>query len=104
MSRKNALRIAGFGLTMFCLGWGVVKAVEAEKEVRILCSMVYPGQPESAVYRIFDTVEHSRLRAEGESASTRLHLSSIHNLWSTRCDVRLERGEVIVRRYVADAY
>lgn len=69
---------------------------EGEKEVRILCSMIKPGQSYDQVLRTLDTGHHLEYVQESEQIS----VNSPKTLGSSRCAINFsETGEVISSHY-----
>jgi hypothetical protein len=93
--RRILVRVAIGAVALVAALWVVVTGVEAEKEVRVLCSMAPVGTPEAEVDRLFSTGNLIRVRPAAEGDATILRVSSTANLGLTGCTVRLAGGTVI---------
>jgi len=73
---------------------------EAEKEVRILCSMFHEGQPEASVTHTLDTGHFLGYRPVQQNGEESIRVSTPYTLGSNRCIVRLTpEGAVQSARY-----
>ena len=60
--------------------------IEAEKEIKILCGLIQPGQSLEEVTGLLDTGEHLQFNLEGQ----KLRFYSIKNIYSVSCSVDLK--------------
>lgn len=60
--------------------------IEAEKEIKILCGLIQPGQSLEEVTRLLETGEHLQYNLEGR----KLRFYSIKNIYSINCSVELK--------------
>lgn len=74
-------------------------ASEAEKEVRILCSMFEPGSSLARVEEILDTGNLLHISTEVSGEYRHLEISSWFNLRLTGCSVQIDRGFVTDSAY-----
>lgn len=91
VARTRLLAIAAALLTSGGVVWGIY-AVEADKEVRILCGLFQPGTPQGEIDRILGTA--NLLRVE-ESENRGILVRKVHsrlNLGRNGCYVELENG------------
>lgn len=96
-------RIAGAGLV---IAYAVVSWIEADREIRILCSTFEPDQPLHHVVATLDTGEYLRYRVYSQGAAQEVRVSSFYNGLDTACTVSLNQGYVTARahRTRAQAY
>ena len=59
--------------------------IEAEKEIKILCGLIQPGQSIEKVTRLLETGEHLEYKLDGR----KLRVHSIKNIYSISCSVDL---------------
>lgn len=79
---------------------GIFFWFEAEKEVRILCSMFHAGQPEAYVTRTLGTGHFLEYRHEQANGEESIRVSTPYTLGSSRCSVLLTpAGTVRSARY-----
>ncbi len=74
---------------------GAVYAVEADKEVRILCGLFKPGTPEAEMDRIIGTASFLQVEEIREDERRVREVSSLVNLGRNGCRVTLAEGEVV---------
>lgn len=73
---------------------------EAEKEVRILCSMFRPGQTEEQLSRTLDTGNLLEYRTLSQNEATQILVDSPYTLGTSRCRVYLSsEGRVVTSDY-----
>ena len=72
-----------------------VYAVEADKEVRILCGLFKPGTPEAEMDRIIGTANLLRVEETREDERKVREVYSRVNLGRNGCRVTLAEGEVV---------
>jgi len=72
-SGKRIRRVCIIGAFLVLASWMVVSWVEAEKEIRILCSTFVPGQPLEAVIATLETGHYLRYRVRS-GAETPVHV------------------------------
>jgi hypothetical protein len=104
MKRLRTLaKIVGSALTIVYV---VVSWIEAEREIRVLCSMVEPGQPLSHVVATLNTGEYLRYRTRPSGEAQEVRVSSYYNGLHTACTVSLDNGHVTAsaHRTRAQAY
>lgn len=74
---------------------------EAEKEIRILCSMFSHGQESEVVIKTLDTGNFLEYRLEKSGDETLLFVESPYNLWSSRCTLQISEDSLVTEsRYV----
>jgi hypothetical protein len=89
-------KIVGVALTIVYVG---VSWVEAEREIRVLCSMFEPGQPLDHVIATLDTGEYLRYQTEASGKEEQIKVSSYYNGLHTACTVTLDGKQVTESRY-----
>ena len=80
--------------------WGVVRGVEAEKEIRVLCTMVAPGQAWGEVEALFETAAYLQTTSSGDAGSGSLVARSPANLGLSSCALIAAEGRVQDRTHV----
>ena len=99
-------RAIRFLVLLILLAGGVVVglyAVEADKEVRILCGLFKPGTPEREMDRIVDTANFLQVVETREFGETIRVVHSRWNLGYRGCRVKLD-GSVIVGNEVWNGF
>lgn len=81
--------------------WGVVHAVEAEKELRVLCGMAEPGVEWSRVEALFRTAEAVSLVPAGGTDSGSFPARSAANGGLSSCSLAVAGGQVQERDFVS---
>jgi hypothetical protein len=96
-------KIVGLALTV---AYVVVSWIEADREIRILCSMFEPGQTVSHVVTTLETGEYLRYRIRPSGMAQEVRVSSYYNGLNTACTVTLENDHVTAtaHRTGAQAY
>ena len=85
---------AGAALLLLAgLAWGVY-AVEADREVRVLCGLFQPGTPRAEMDRILSTAHFLRVEQSGEGDSLVRTVYSRVNLGRNGCVVEVDGGAV----------
>lgn len=79
--------------------WLTVAWIEAEKEIRILCTMIDPGNDLASAVRTLDTGTFLRYGIEGAGSEQILTVTSSYNAGRTRCVVRLADSTVVASTY-----
>ncbi len=89
--------VRGAILLLLLLGIGAagVYAVEADKEVRVLCGMFRPGTAEAEMDRIFGTANFLRVDESVEGQRELREVYSAWNLGRNGCRVALAGGVVV---------
>jgi len=122
-SGKRIRRVCIIGAFLVLASWMVVSWVEAEKEIRILCSTFVPGQPLEAVIATLETGHYLRYRVrsgaeppvhvrpgrtpattstDGPDAGTQLVVvNSYYNGLRSSCTVTVDDGLVRAARLVS---
>ena len=89
-------KIVGIALTIAYVG---VSWVEAEREIRVLCSMFEPGQPLDHVIATLHTGEYLRYQTGTFGEQEQVKVSSYYNGLHTACTVTLDSEHVTDRTY-----
>jgi hypothetical protein len=89
-------KIVGIALT---IAYMVVSWVEAEREIRVLCSMFEPGQPLDHVIATLHTGEYLRYQTGTAGEAEQVKVSSYYNGLHTACTVTLDGEHVTERTY-----
>jgi len=89
-------KIMGVALT---ITYVVVSWIEAEREIRILCSTFEPGQPLSGVLATLETGEYLRYQPPTPDGAPDVRVSSYYNGLHTACTVTLDDGHVTASTY-----
>jgi hypothetical protein len=89
-------KIVGIALT---IAYVVVSWVEAEREIRVLCSMFEPGQPLDHVIATLHTGEYLRYQTGTAGEAEQVKVSSYYNGLHTACTVTLDGEHVTERTY-----
>lgn len=89
-------KIVGIALSIVYV---VVSWVEAEREIRVLCSMFEPGQPLDHVIATLRTGEYLRYQTETSEGKQQVKASSYYNALHTACTVTLDGEQVTKRTY-----
>ena len=90
---KRVLTAAKIAAALFTVAWVVVSWVEANREIRVLCSMFEPGQSLSQVVATLDTGAYLRYHVSSPDEG-RVKVSSVYNGLHTACTVTLADGHV----------
>jgi hypothetical protein len=80
-----------------------VSWIEAEREVRVLCSGFEPGQHVEQVVATLETGEYLRYQVEAVDEGQEIRVSSYFNGLSTACTVALEEEHVTESTYRTQA-
>ncbi|GAB5521243.1 MAG: hypothetical protein RhofKO_34940 [Rhodothermales bacterium] len=79
--------------------WCMVAWQEAQKEVRVLCEQITPGDSLASVVRTLDTGDFLNYAlVEGDTVQ-QLHVRSPHNFGRTSCSVWIASDLVEMRHY-----
>jgi hypothetical protein len=89
-------KIVGIALT---IAYVVGSCVEAEREIRVLCSMVESGQPLDHVIATLHTGVYLRYQTRTSGAEEQVKVSSYYNGLHTACTVTLDSEHVTERTY-----
>jgi len=89
-------KIIGLALTIVYV---VVSWIEADREIRVLCSLFESGQPRSHVVATLDTGEYLRYRTHASGEGDEVRVSSYYNGLHTACTVTLEDDHVTASTY-----
>lgn len=92
-------RIAVGAAALLASLWVLIYWVEAEKELRVLCSMAVPGKDAAEIHRMFSTGNLLGVRTAEAGAVTTLYVSSGRNLGLSGCTVALAAGAVTEVEY-----
>jgi len=85
--------------SMLTLMYVVVSWVEAEREVRVLCSGFEPGQHVEQVVATLDTGEYLRYQVGALDARQEIYVSSYYNGLRTACTVAMDDEHVTQSTY-----
>lgn len=94
------IRVAAGLVVLLGALWAVVGGVEAEKEIRALCTMVAPGQAWGEVETLFATAAYLETTSSGDAGSGSLVARSPANLGLSSCTVIAADGLVQDHAYV----
>lgn len=94
MSARVIRALVGLVLLVGVVVTGVY-AVEADKEVRILCGLFKPGTSEREMDRIVGTASFLEVVETRETGQTLRVVHSRWNLGRTGCRVRLDDGVIV---------
>ena len=93
-------KIVGGMLTIIYVA---VSWIEAEREIRVLCSGFEPGQRVEQVVATLDTGEYLRYQVRAIDAGQEIYVSSYYNGLRTACTVATDEEHVIETTYRTDA-
>ena len=79
--------------------WLMFSWVEADQEIRILCSMFHEGMHKDAVVRTLNTGEYLRYRTTKTHAGQRLYVDSVYNLRTSNCVIEFSGKRVMSAAY-----
>ncbi len=100
---RLAIKLAVIALGAILAAWLVFCWFEAEKEIRILCSMFHAGLEREHVVHTLETGEHLWYRSEGDVEDPPILVDSFYNLRSSRCVIEFEAGRVVSSTYTGRA-
>ncbi len=100
---RLALKLAFIALAVIAAVWLVFSWFEAEKEIRILCSMFHAGLEREHVVHTLETGEHLWYRTEADVDDPPIFVDSLYNLRSSRCVIEFEAGRVVSSTYTGRA-
>jgi hypothetical protein len=81
------------------IGYVAVSWIEAEREVRILCSGFQSGQHVEQVVATLETGEYLRYQVESVDERQEIRVSSYYNGLSTACTVAMDEEHVTQSTY-----
>ena len=85
---------AGIVLAAMFAVWLGLSWFEADKEIRVLCSMFHPGQSMDAVVETLDTGEYLRYRSRGSASEQYMYVDSVYNLGTSNCTIGMSGDTV----------
>ena len=85
--------------SMLTLTYVVVSWIEAEREIRVLCSGFEPGQRVEQVVATLETGEYLRYQIGSVDEGQEIRVSSYYNGLSTACTVAMDEEHVTQNTY-----
>lgn len=79
--------------------WGIFSAIEAGKEIRILCAQFRPGTEAGTVNRTLATGEYLRHRTQANRAGAAILIDSMYDAGNASCVVEMEQDRVLSSIY-----
>lgn len=96
---RLATKLGSIALGVAVAGWLLFSWFEAEREIRILCSLFHPGLDREQVVSTLETGGYLRYRTEADAGEALITVDSVYNLGSSRCAIELQGGRVVVAVY-----